>query len=227
MAASPLAPHSASPTELKERLEVERRCKPFLIWRDGDDRQHVLELPTDVERVTIGRRALNDVPLEWDAEVSRLHAELEQLAGEWTLIDDGLSANGSYVNGERLSGRHRLRDGDTLRFGNTVVAFRSPRRAGSRTTKAAEELAIASRITDAQRRVLVGLCEPFTRGKRFAAPARNQEIAEQLHLSVDAVKTHMRRLYDLFELEDLPQREKRVRLVELAFELGLVSRAEP
>jgi pSer/pThr/pTyr-binding forkhead associated (FHA) protein len=174
-------------------------------------------------RVTVGRRSLNDVALEWDTEVSRLHAEFEHLAGDWMIVDDGLSANGSYVNGERLVGRRRLCDRDALRFGDTVVVFRSPRRAASQTTNVLEELAVVSRITDAQRRVLIALCKPFTDRSRFARPASNQEIAEQLYVSLDAVKTHMRRLYELLELGDLPQREKRLRLVERAFELGLVS----
>ena len=36
-------------------------------------------------------------------------------------MDDGLSRNGTFVNGERLSGRRRLTDGDTLRFGGTTA----------------------------------------------------------------------------------------------------------
>ena len=68
----------------------------------------------------------NDVPLAWDEEVSRLHAELEHIKGEWALVDDGLSRNGSYLNGERIKGRHRLRDGDRLCFGRTVVLYRAP-----------------------------------------------------------------------------------------------------
>jgi hypothetical protein len=224
MASSPLAPHAGSPAELKERLDVERRCAPFLIWRDGDDRQRILVLDEGAGRVTVGRRPLNDVALAWDREVSRLHAELEYLAGEWTVVDDGLSANGSSVNGERIVGRRRLRDGDALRFGHTVVVFRAPRRAESRATDVMEDLAVADQVTEAQRRVLTALCEPFLERTRFARPAGNREIAERLYLSVDAVKTHLRRLYEVFGLDDLPQREKRLRLVERAFELGMISR---
>jgi FHA domain-containing protein/regulatory LuxR family protein len=222
MAVSPVAPHVASPAELKERIETERGGTAFLVWRDGEGHQRILALEDDAGHVTVGRRSVNDVALEWDSEVSRLHAEFEQLAGEWTITDDGLSANGSYVNGERLVGRRRLRDGDALRFGSTVVAYRSPRRAWSQATKVVEEFSDVLQITDAQRRVLLALCEPFSGQTRFARPARNKEIADQLHISVDAVKTHMRRLYDLFGLAHLPQREKRLRLVERAFEMGLV-----
>ena len=41
------------------------------------------------------------------------------------LVDDE-SRNGSYLNGKRIRGRHALRDGDVLRFGDTVVLFRAP-----------------------------------------------------------------------------------------------------
>lgn len=43
----------------------------------------------------------------------------------WTLVDEG-SRNGSYLNGQRVSGQHPLREGDVLRFGDTVVLFRAP-----------------------------------------------------------------------------------------------------
>ena len=74
----------------------------------------------------IGRSASAHVQLDWDEEVSALHAQLEVVGDECTLVDEGLSRNGSFVNGERVSGRRRLRDGDMLRFGQTVVLYRAP-----------------------------------------------------------------------------------------------------
>ena len=91
------------PRHLKERLEAEATGIPFLYWLDDDGEQHVVMLPPDRTRVTIGRREQSDVPLTWDGEVSRAHALLEPIGEEWTLIDDGLSRNGSFVNGSRVS----------------------------------------------------------------------------------------------------------------------------
>src|SRR6476620_6398227 len=105
---SPLMAHAATPEELKARMEAERRGFPFLVHRDGDDRQRILELDETVERVTVGRRPENDIALPWDSNVSRLHAVLERVAGEWIVADDGLSANGTFVGTERVQGRHRL-----------------------------------------------------------------------------------------------------------------------
>ena len=76
--------------------------------------------------VTVGRRPEHDIALTWDTEVSRLHAQLEPVGPDWTVIDDGLSRNGTYVNGERVNGRRRLRDGDRIVFGETPVLFRAP-----------------------------------------------------------------------------------------------------
>ena len=55
-----------------------------------------------------------------------MHAALERLGGEWTVVDDGLSRNGTYVNGERVTARRRLHDGDVVRVGGTAIAFRAP-----------------------------------------------------------------------------------------------------
>ena len=55
-----------------------------------------------------------------------MHAELERVGESWAVADDGLSRNGSYVNGKRVRGRQRLEEGDELRLGGTRMVFRSP-----------------------------------------------------------------------------------------------------
>jgi hypothetical protein len=77
-------------------------------------------------------------------------------------------------------------------------------------------------LTDTQARILAALCRPISEGNSFASPATNQEIADAVFLSVDAVKGHLRTLYRKFGLEDLPQSERRARLVELAVAGGYV-----
>jgi pSer/pThr/pTyr-binding forkhead associated (FHA) protein len=223
MARSPLAPHTALPAELRDKVEAERRGTPFLLLRDGDGRQRIVELPSTVDRMTVGRRSTNDVALPWDTEVSRLHAELERIGEEWTLADDGLSRNGSFVNGSRLSGRRRLKDGDTLRFGGTTVVYCAAQRGDSLATLAPESQVTPADVTEAQRRVLVALCRPFKGSDPFATPATNRQIADELYLSVDTVKTHLRAMFAKLGVEHLPQNQKRIRLADRAFETGLVS----
>ncbi len=53
-------------------------------------------------------------------------------------------------------------------------------------------------------------------------PATNPQIAAERFLTVAAVKTHLRALFHAFEIDDLPQHEKRRKLVSLAFASGLV-----
>src|SRR4051794_21761680 len=105
---------SVSPLELAQRLQAERRGVPFLVYVDGDGHQRIVDLGgTDTAR-SIGRQASSAVALMWDTEVSRVHALLERVGDDWTLADDGLSRNGSFVNGRRLRGRRRLADGDSI-----------------------------------------------------------------------------------------------------------------
>ena len=221
MAQSPLAPHSASAVELRARIEAERHGSPFLVFKGANGVQQIVDLDEARAPVTIGRRSANTVALEWDAEVSRVHAEIERIGGDWTLVDDGLSRNGSFVNGSRLTGRCRLRDGDSMRFGDSVVVYCEPRPVTTSPTAAAVATS-APPLSDTQRKILITLCRPF-RESSFATPATNQEIAKALFLSVDAVKTHLRALYRRFGIQDLPQNQKRARLAWDALQSGLIS----
>ena len=218
-------PRARTAPELKAQIEAERLGRPFLVYRDADDEQRLLAIGEEVESLWVGRSESADLNLAWDGEVSSLHAQLEIVGAQCTLVDDGLSRNGSFVNGERVSGRRRLRDGDTMRFGRTGVIYRAPGESGSETVLSGDALTAAG-ISPAQRRVLVALCRPFKEGSAFATPATNNQIAEELVLSVDAVKTHLRALFEKFGVEDLPQNQKRVALVERALQSGLVSERE-
>ena len=80
-----------------------------------------------------------------------------------------------------------------------------------------------AKLSDTQRRVLIALCRPFKDAPGFAVPASNQQIADELFLSVDAIKGHLRVLFEKFGVGHLPQTEKRLRLVEAAFHTGAIT----
>jgi pSer/pThr/pTyr-binding forkhead associated (FHA) protein len=220
----PLDPHSARPAELAARIQAERRGEPFLLYQDAVGRQVILELAGDRDRVTIGRRAANDIPLPWDPEVSRLHAELERIGPDWVICDEGLSHNGTFVNNERLQGRRRLRSGDILALGRTMIAFCVPAHTSPSATRTSLH-GTAIDVSPARLRVLRALCRPLAE-QRYAAPASNREIADQLFLSVETVKSTLGHLFELFGLEALPQNQKRAALAAAALERGIV-RPEP
>lgn len=213
----------SSPAEIAARLQAERGGTPHLLLRDGGDVQVIVPLEPERPRVTIGRGEGSDVQVHWDRDASRAHAELERVGGVWTISDDGLSRNGTFVNGERIGNRQRLRDGDVLRVGRTVIVFRDPASAGFSSTNMGGPELVPPHVSDAQRRVLMALCRPYKEPGPFTTPATNHQIAEELFLSVEAVKTHLRALFAKFGVEDLPQNQKRAKLIERAFQTGLVS----
>jgi pSer/pThr/pTyr-binding forkhead associated (FHA) protein len=214
-----------SAPELKAQIEAEREGRPFLVLRDGAGAQRIVPIAAEAE-LWVGRGGSADVRLEWDEEVSALHAQIEVVRDECTLVDDGLSRNGSFVNEERVHGRRHLRDGDSLRFGRTLVVYRKPGGDAPEATVPAGEVPAAATVSPAQRKVLVALCRPYKDGEEFATPATNQQIGEELHLSVDAVKTHMRALFEKLGVGELPQNRKRAALVERALQTGIVQRRE-
>lgn len=75
--------------------------------------------PLEGDQLTIGRDSTNGVAIN-DPEVSRRHARLTFQGGKYVLEDLG-STNGSFVNGQRLSGPHVLKAGDVVAFGEQIV----------------------------------------------------------------------------------------------------------
>ena len=78
-------------------------------------------LPVKVPVVNIGRADFNDVVIA-DPSVSTSHAKLQRRDDVWVLTDLG-STNGTFVEGERLSGEVALGPGTTVKFGEVAVLF--------------------------------------------------------------------------------------------------------
>jgi len=218
--ASGRQPVARTTADVQALIAAERGGQPFLTGRMPDGGQLIFLLPRDRWRLTVGRRPESDIALGWDVEVSRAHALLEQVGEQWTLVDDGLSSNGSFVNGQRVVGRQRLRQGDRLCFGNTQLMFRDPGPAESEATR--RETPSAMPLTPSQHKVLVALCRPLNDASS-TLPATNRQIADEVFLSVDAVKAQLRVLFERFGLSELGQNEKRARLAHAALAAAAVT----
>ena len=221
---SPLTLGQPTQEELEARRAAERIGAPFLVYRDDAGRQHIFSLAERMHSITLGRRDEADISIPWDPEMSRLHAELELRAGEWTVSDDGLSQNGTWVNGLRLSGRRRLADGDLLRVGRTIFAYCAP--TGSATvgpTLVPGELSATPRFSDQQQRVLRALCKPLFADGEGINPATDEEVSEATGIPLVAVVSELDHLGRAMGLEDMPHGDQRAEIALLAMRSGLVS----
>jgi hypothetical protein len=189
-------------------LEVHRPGKVQLVALDGST-------------VTIGRGESNGVVLDHDSQVSSLHAVLQAYGIGWAIRDLG-STNGTTVRGERLIAERALRDGDIVQIGQTRVIFRSADGAPVAPTTAPRR---PPELTRRERDVLVALCRPLFSGEVFTEPASARDIASVLVVTEAAVKQHLLRLYDKFELDPSSTR-RRVELANQALHRGAVAPAD-
>lgn len=93
-------------------------CVATLFVLQGPDKGK--QLRADDDTVVLGRGS-PQAPLT-DQTVSRRHAELRRADEGWTLRDLN-SANGTYLNGVRLQRPTRLKRGDQVRVGSTLLVY--------------------------------------------------------------------------------------------------------
>ena len=199
---------SSDPAQTTSYLEV---------WRPGG--VQVVLLAGDT--VTIGRSEGNGVVLDHDTQVSSLHAVLQAYGTGWAIRDLG-STNGTTVGGERLLAERALRHGDTIQVGRTRLTYRGGTDAAVAPTTAPRR---PPELTRRERDVLVALCRPLFSGEVFHEPASARDIASALVVTEAAVKQHLLRLYDKFELDPNSTR-RRVELANDAVRRGAVTAAE-
>lgn len=78
---------------------------------------------------SIGRDSGNEVAVNDEAASAR-HAIVELVDGSWWLEDQG-STNGTLLNGDRISRRERIRDGDVVDIGRVGLRFEAQGRAAT------------------------------------------------------------------------------------------------
>ncbi len=75
--------------------------------------------------IKIGRSKENDVVLDEDSNISRNHAEIFQDDDGKVFLTDLDSANGTYVNGKKISGSTLLNQLDIVKIGKTVLPWKN------------------------------------------------------------------------------------------------------
>jgi pSer/pThr/pTyr-binding forkhead associated (FHA) protein len=215
-----------TPEEQKARKAAELRGAPFLVYRDEKGHQKIVELNETAKALTVGRRFEADIALPWDREVSRLHAQFEFRAGEWTVDDDGWSQNGTFVNEMRLNGQRRLQDGDIIRCGQTNIAFCHTRNVSVEMTLVPGELSATPRFSMQQQQILRELCSPLLGDGDGLTPLADDEIAERLGTDQKTVTTELEHLARQFGLSEMPFFERRAEIAMLALRSGLVKADE-
>ncbi len=104
----------------------------FLVVLEGTAQGKRLEI--GAEPINIGRGLQQTIVCE-DREVSRLHARVTLVNG--AVVAEDLSTNGTFVDGQRITGSVTLKEGATIRLGAQMIKYERRSRAD---VKKAEEL---------------------------------------------------------------------------------------
>ncbi len=115
---SELSSEKDPPSVADPRTVLETEPAPYLLITAGSGQGQTFELRGEAN---LGRSRANAIVLS-DGKVSRNHARLDPVRSTYILTDLG-SANGTFVNGVRITQPVRLRDGDSVQVGDTQLVF--------------------------------------------------------------------------------------------------------
>lgn len=73
--------------------------------------------------LTLGRSLEAEISFPEEAGLSRSHVAFERGDGDTAVVRDLSSLNGTWVNGERISGRRELRNGDSVKVAGLTIAY--------------------------------------------------------------------------------------------------------
>lgn len=157
------------------------------------------------ESASIGRGEHCDIRLD-DARISTDHAEVNRHGASW-LLSDLDSRNGTLVNGKRLEGTCRLRDGDVIQVGPRRLEAQIP--ASSPTSR---DRSRSVELSDIERELAAALAAPFREAGSFAArPPTHRQLAERLNLSESTAKRRLATLAQKLQIpSDAPDRARLV-----------------
>jgi adenylate cyclase len=154
------------------------------------------------DKLTFGRRSKNDIVIK-EERVSKEHASIHREDGDW-YIRDWCSANGTFVNGERVAEK-KLQDGDVVRLGSIEVQFHS-----GGVPSGASGISIVPSGDDAHLEKV--LCEPGS-----FRPER--EVQDEKELRADYERLRVAYLFNLYLGRERDERALLENILNVAFEL--------
>jgi hypothetical protein len=101
----------------RKKTTAEQKVQPIATLTPPEGSMH----PIMQDEVTVGRSDANGIVLS-DASVSSRHARILRAGGAFVLEDLG-SRNGTFVNGDKVTEKRPLADGDVVRFGKVLLTF--------------------------------------------------------------------------------------------------------
>ena len=161
----------------------------------------------DTRTLSIGRSSENDLTLE-DDEVSRKHAMLINERGVLE-IGDYRTGNGTFVNGQRVREKQKIRPGDVISIGKLQLEFRQ---AEEHPAKLGHKLEYASLLKTAgmlpqgadARTTMLGLSDTAPPSGQFVIEPERSAGGQAFLASGDGYEEfQLRELDDSIELVDL------------------------
>ena len=113
------------------------------------------------DQLRLGRAETAEGSLGGDATLSRHHAVLHRATAGELLVEDLGSTNGTWINGERITGQRRLFAGDQVHLGETTLVVPGPAKVSGvsrHDTRPAESWLARSRLRTARTAVWLGGC---------------------------------------------------------------------